>query len=288
MVVGVFLLISAVLKLLSLEPFELYVYSFDWFSMAVSCYVSRLILTCEFLLGMMLISGVKMRWAVIGAFALLFFFSAFLFYLILTGNDGNCHCLGSHFELKPLPSLGKNVVMMGLLSLAWKSSDWLKKYTKVLLPVYLLLSLILSWVLLAPYGFGPEKQVKFSAEKYEELVEIHPDLKSEGKQVVALFSIHCKNCKSAMRKLEVALRRHHFPHDQVRWFVIGQKEYFDDFVKETEVTLCRYEFIHPKLLLGVTEGATPLILLIENGEVRGRLSNGNFKEELIDDFCQSK
>lgn len=284
-VIGIAFIVSAVLKFISLESFELYIYGFDWLNMALSSYAARAILAAEMLIGLSLVSGVKARWAVRAALFVLFFFSLFLLYLIVTGNDGNCHCFGEHFELKPLPSLGKNLVMMLLLGGAWRAKEWFGKIMKYILPVMVLWAVVFAFVLKAPYGFGRTKVAKFSPEKYAALVEEHTDLNQSGKQVVALFSTHCKHCKMAMRKLEISLRRSAFPKDRIQWFVLGNEASLSEFLDETGVEPRRYEILDARTLLGVTDGAIPLILLVEDGVVKERMSNATFDEGAIRDFC---
>ncbi len=286
--VGAAFVASAILKFISLDAFELYIYGFDWFGMGVSSYLARLILTMEILLGLSLISGVKARLAVRGAMAALVGFSLFLLYLIATGNDGNCHCFGEQFELKPLPSLLKNLVLMALLGVAWHAKDWFRKAEKYILPLFVVGALLFSLVLKAPYGYGKDKPVKFSPDKYAELVERHSDLRQPGKQVVAFFSTHCKHCKSAMRKLEIALRRQHFPQDRIQWFVIGQEDSFQAFLDETGVTPCRHELMEGRQVLPITDGSVPLILLVEDGVVVNKLSNATFNEGAIREFSGVK
>lgn len=287
-IVGAAFVASAILKFLSLEAFELYIYGFDWFGMALSCYAARMILAAEMFMGLSLLSGVKAKFSVRAAMATLVVFSLFLLYLIITGNEGNCHCFGEQFELKPLPSLGKNVVLMALLFLAWRSGDWLKRVEKYLLPVLVIASLVFALFLKLPYGLGKEREVRFIPEKYAEMVESHPVLQRKGKQVVAFFSTSCKHCKSAMRKLEIALRHHDFPKERIQWFVLGSADSYHQFLEETGVEECPNELMNFKDIFAVTDGSFPLILLVKDGEVVGKLSNATFKEELIDEFCEAK
>ncbi len=287
-VVGIAFIVSAVLKFISIESFELYIYGFDWLNMALSSCAARFILAAEMLIGLSLVSGIKARWAVRAALLALLFFSLFLLYLIITGNEGNCHCFGDQFELKPLPSLGKNLVMMLLLVCAWRAKEWFGDKMKCILPVMVLWAVVFALVLKAPYGFGRTKVVKFSPEKYAALVENHSDLSQSGKQVVALFSTHCKHCKMAMRKLDISLRQCAFPKDRIQWFVLGDEASLADFLEETGVESRRYEILDARTLLGVTEGLIPLILLVEDGAVRDKMSNATFSEGVIRDFCGVK
>ncbi|MCQ2225773.1 MAG: hypothetical protein MJZ14_08655 [Paludibacteraceae bacterium] len=286
-VVGAAFVASAILKLLSLEAFELYVYGFEWFGLAISSHIARLILAMEMFTGLSLVLGVKTKWANGVAFSMLSLFSLFLLYLIFIGSDGNCHCFGEQFELNPLPSLGKNILMIAMLAVAWPAKDWLPKFSKYILPALFLWSVVFGFVLKLPYGFGTEKVVKFAPAKYEAFVGEHPALNRPGKQVVAFFSTYCKHCKAAMKRLQVALHRNDFPSDQVSWFVMGTDVSYQKFMEETSLEERSHELLPGKILFGVTDGSVPLILLVEDGEVKGKLSNATFKEELINDFCAS-
>ena len=55
-IIGVVFIISSVSKLVSMEAFEMYVYSFGLFPLALNAYVARLVLVLEMILGAALIS----------------------------------------------------------------------------------------------------------------------------------------------------------------------------------------------------------------------------------------
>lgn len=88
-----------------------------------------------------------------------------------------------------------------------------------------------------------------------------------------------------MRKLEISLRRSAFPKDRIQWFVLGNEASLSEFLDETGVEPRRYEILDARTLLGVTDGAIPLILLVEDGVVKERMSNATFDEGAIRDFC---
>ena len=59
--IGLFFIVSAVLKLLSLDSFELYIYSFNIVNFVWSGLVARAIIACEILVGVLLIAKVRYK-----------------------------------------------------------------------------------------------------------------------------------------------------------------------------------------------------------------------------------
>ena len=115
--VGSVFIIAAILKLISIDEFEIYIYSFDIFSFLLTTFVSRFIIIGEFVLGLFLILKInyKTTWRL--AFISLILFTLFLVYVAIFRNDDNCHCFGELVELSPLESIVKNLILIVLLLL---------------------------------------------------------------------------------------------------------------------------------------------------------------------------
>ena len=106
--IGVFFIVSAVLKLLGLEHFELYIYSFKLFNLTLSGLIARAIIASEILVGILLIIKVRYREAWWFTLLMLIGFSLLLIYVILFRDDSNCHCMGELVEIKP--SLSRSIL----------------------------------------------------------------------------------------------------------------------------------------------------------------------------------
>ena len=119
---GVFI-IAAILKLISIDEFEIYIYSFNIFSFLLTTFVSRIIIIGEFILGLFLILKInyKFTWRI--SLLTLTLFTLFLTYTAIFRQDSNCHCFGELIELSPLESIIKNVILILLLLLSQKSKD---------------------------------------------------------------------------------------------------------------------------------------------------------------------
>ena len=119
--IGSVFIIAAILKLISIDEFEIYIYSFDIFGFLLTTFVSRIIIIGEFILGLFLILKVnyKLTWRL--TFISLILFTLFLIYVAIFRQDTNCHCFGELVELSPLESIIKNLVMMALLILGQRT-----------------------------------------------------------------------------------------------------------------------------------------------------------------------
>lgn len=283
MALGVVFMVSAYLKYKSVDSFELYIYGFDWFSLAVSSQLARLLLFTEMFLGTCLVAGIYAKWATRASAFLLSFFSVFLLYLAAIGDDGNCHCFGDVFELNPLESLAKNLVLGVLLFFAWNRRDWTVRRKYIFLVAALLGSLFFAFVLKAPYGYSP-KENTFSSVGFAHLADSFPVIKNEDKMVLAFVSTGCKHCKMAVRKLDLTLR--HLDHDKFKehWFVLGTETSFKLFLEDTKVQPAPYAFLSGRKLLSLTQGKIPVIMLVRRGEVVRVMSNATYNEHDIVEF----
>ena len=122
-VIGSVFIIAAIFKLMSIDEFEIYIYSFDIFSFLLTTFVSRIIIIGEFILGLFLILKInyKLTWRL--TFISLILFTLFLVYVAIFRQDANCHCFGELVELSPLESIIKNLVMIALLILGQRTTD---------------------------------------------------------------------------------------------------------------------------------------------------------------------
>ena len=106
---GALFVVTAVLKLLSIDNFEIYIYSFGLFSYTWTTFFSRLLIFIELLIGISLILKIcfkKIWWLTMLMMA---GFTLFLVYAAIFRNDSNCHCFGDLIELNPTQSIFKNI-----------------------------------------------------------------------------------------------------------------------------------------------------------------------------------
>ena len=93
--IGGMFIIAAILKLISIDEFEIYIYSFNVFSFLVTTFVSRLLIAGEFILGLFLILKINYKFTWRATLIMLMLFTLFLIHVAIFRNDDNCHCFGA-------------------------------------------------------------------------------------------------------------------------------------------------------------------------------------------------
>ncbi|MBQ6956108.1 MAG: hypothetical protein IJP80_05790 [Bacteroidales bacterium] len=123
---GAVFIISALSKLVTVDSFEMYVYSFGLFPMVPCFYLTRLLIGAELLLGVSLISHRNHRFTTITSLLFLLFFIVFLVYAQMIGRTDSCHCFGDLLPFNPVQSMLKNAVMILLLLFVYKygAHEW--------------------------------------------------------------------------------------------------------------------------------------------------------------------
>jgi thiol-disulfide isomerase/thioredoxin len=128
--VGVMFLISAVAKFVTIDAFEMYVYSFGIFPLTVSFYIARFVLAFELVLGASLISHRHHRFTLVMSLMFLICFVLFLAYAHLVGRTDNCHCFGDLMPFSPVQSIMKNAALILVLLFVYKETpqEWYPRW----------------------------------------------------------------------------------------------------------------------------------------------------------------
>lgn len=124
---GTIFILSAIFKLISIDTFELYIFSLKWFSFNVAAVLARLVISVELLLGILLITNIKYNIVWRTTVTLLTLFSLFF----LSGYKRWKRKLPLFWRNAPLVATGisyKNIIMLGLLFLIRKEHSYQLKY----------------------------------------------------------------------------------------------------------------------------------------------------------------
>lgn len=145
MLLGAMFIISAVSKFVTVDAFEMYVYSFGLMGLGLCCIVARLVIGAELLLGVALISNRHHRFTVIASLLFLLCFVIFLSYSHFIGRTDSCHCFGDLLPFDPVQSMLKNAVLVVLLlcTLKWGGEEWTPRWWQVVIIYLVLAALVL-------------------------------------------------------------------------------------------------------------------------------------------------
>ena len=235
---GLVFIVSAVLKLIGMDSFEIYIYSYHFFSLNASFIVARLAIILELVLGIGLVSHAlhKLYWW--GSMAMLGGYTLLLIYALTLGRTDSCHCFGDFLQLDPKQSLIKNGILMLLFLLIYRMESWKTPFRWLILFLTVMISTIAVFLISPPDNLtsnsDPEQNLQI--ELFNEMLDDAPlDSLSlrEGKQVICFFSTSCDYCQMAARKLSLMQQFYGFPKENITYLFMGNEESIAKFYEES-------------------------------------------------------
>lgn len=284
LLLGVFFIGTAVLKLLSIDNFEVYIYSFGLFSYTWTTFFSRLLIFIELMIGISLILKIYFKQIWWLTMLMMVGFTLFLVYAAIFRNDSNCHCFGDLIELNPTQSIFKNIFTIALLLFIRKerSYDYKPLLKKWLVAITLLLSLAIPFILVPMdviYNkIYSEKENVNTVAFYESLGDsTFVDLQ-QGRYLINYALAGCKYCRLGAEKVTMMIDRHGISHDKLKFIIGGSDEAIAKFVEATGTSDYQHWKIPAPEFMAITYGKFPLFVFIEDGKV---VKAGDFR--ILDD-----
>ncbi len=318
---GLFFCVSAVLKLVSVDDFELYIFSFGFAAFDLCSLAARAVIIGELILGLGLISGWWHNFVNSVTALLLVGFSGFLIWRMAVGDEGSCHCFGNLVEMNPAQSLVKNAVALAALALAWsrpgelfaarhddtsddsvpeagepsrtraeRFSKWIYLHRGVVAAVISTVA-ALTILIINP----PDCWFRWTRSESNELnvTEFKPYADSTGvsagRKIVCFYSINCEHCRHCAAKMAGIIRRNNIPEESV--FCFFMQEYVDMsgpvslfFEKYGEDLQLPYHWIYPLRFIPLTNGSMPLVCLFDDGALIKEYDRLTIDEAAISEF----
>lgn len=295
LLLGLMLVTAAVLKLLSIDNFEIYIYSFGIFSFTLTTVFSRLLIAAEILLGFCLIFKIyykKVWWL---STLMMAGFTLFLVYVMIFRNDDNCNCFGELIKLNPSESIYKNIVSILLLLAIRKEKNavYKPKFRKWLAGISIAVTVILPFVVFpmdSVYNKIVSKDNNINTMAFENSLHdsinivkldfIHENdtiiIKrdslarldiSDDKYIISYVSAGCRFCKMGSEKLMMIFNRNNISERHLKFLIWGYDEDIIEFMKGTGTEDCEFWFISPYMSLDITFGRFPVYVFTDNGTI---------------------
>lgn len=287
---GLVFILSAVLKIFDMDKFEIYIYSYHFFSLNFSFLVARAAIIAELVFGIGLVSNTlhKLYWW--GSMAMLAGYTLLLIYALVIGRTDSCHCFGDFLQFDPKQSIVKNVVLALLFLLVYKAKEWKTPFRWLILCLAVMASTIGVFVASPPDNFTPsyDPEHNLQAEYFEAALNETPLTElnlTQGKQVLCFFSTGCDYCQMAAHKLSLMQQFYGFPAENITYVFMGSEEGIEKFYQLSESERYR-NVLYPDVvqLLKAVNGNFPVIVLLENGEVVREYGFRNMREDEIRAF----
>ena len=291
--IGAFFITTAILKLLSLDSFEIYIYSFNIFSFNLCAIIARLVIAAELLVGAFLIAKIlyKPTWCL--TLLMLVGFTFFLVYVAIFRQDSNCHCMGDLVELNPAYSIIKNLITIVLLFFIRKEEDYQFKGKKAVGIVLAVLALGVPFILFptdATYNLFKKSDNNVNEKSFEQFMQdsVAQSLNiQEGNYVLGYLASGCKYCKLSAKKINTMVENNQLDTNKVVFIIWGGDESIQKFKEETDATHFRYAKISPIEAIQLVSGQFPTYVLVKDGkpveamDIRG-LNDNKIRSFLIE------
>lgn len=263
-------MLSAVAKLSSMEGFELYIFSFGFAGFDICSIAARLIVIGEFMIGLLLSLNVYPRAVKLLTALSLISFSFFLIWRALLGDTESCHCMGDLVEMNPFQSLLKNLILLLLLIYAWKHHGRVIRHQSIAAVAGASLSAAAVFMVSPPdfYYRSRTESHDLSADAFAPVADSLG--LSKGKRAVCFYSASCEHCMHCASKMAGIIRRNEIPADSI-YVIFMQTHVNQDSVSVSfysehgEGLALPYSYLHPYEFLPLTDGAMPIVVLLEDG-----------------------
>lgn len=272
---GAVFIVSAVAKFIDIDPFELYVFSYGFFSLNVADVLVRLCIAAELILGIFIILGWYRRLVKTLTLLMLVFFTLFLCYAALRGRMESCQCFGQLVDFNPIQSIVKNAILILLVLIAYRNSSLittnssLKKLllsagiVAVVTAAIFIISVPDSWMFRESRSSYNQQTLAESISQQGVLASRHLD---QGHHLVAFVTPGCPFCQMSRQKIGSIADRHDIDTTLI------------DYVEPVDVG--------DSIFMRITYGQRPLVVLLDDGEVVATYHYRNISERQIADFLR--
>lgn len=290
--VGLLFLLSAYAKVDSLDAYEILMHRLISLHFDVVSILGRLLIGFEALIGLAFI----FRWY-LKAFwraGLVFLLASLAVWavLIFQGDDSD-YTFISFRHLGAIVFLAKNALLVALLLAVRHLPSVHFRYQAAVLGVLGLFVFSLPFILSPPDMFLQEHyqaKVQYDQVAIDSLFITNdlPDSLAHGKVVIGFLSPHCRFCKMSTTRVSVMINRAEEinKEDVFYAFWAEDEQEITGFYHQQYSLEFKHAIIPPKGFLKATTGSMPLFVLLEDGQVKGKMNYRTLNEGVVADFLK--
>ena len=291
--VGLVFITSAILKYISIDVFDLYVYEHNLFSVPVTETLTRLLVMAETVLGVMLIFNLYARPVYYTVWFVLMFFNIYLLALpvFFNVNITNCHCFGETIALTRTQSIIKNgILMLCFLFVSprfYARTKWEMHLTTVLCAAIFVTVTVVN----APdyiYTAIHREKIQIDDSMFETALFNSGKQKefTERKQIICMYTVFCKYCRRSAFKLHLMMKNNNLYDDNVKaifWSDTPENSIHEVFSEQNLLTP-QYITLSVDTFLIITNGRMPVFLFVDDGTIVHKANYVTLNEREVVDF----
>tara|TARA_B100000900_G_scaffold385570_1_gene375321 strand:+ start:1233 stop:2102 length:870 start_codon:yes stop_codon:yes gene_type:complete len=239
-------------------------------------HMARFFIGLEFALGILMFLPFYVKQLMQITFLLLGGFTVHLIYLWLIGDTENCGCFGEMISMTPEQSILKNMVMLAVALLVYKTAQTI--HLAKIIPLGFTGATILSMWLFLPMpnheNFPFENFTQFESKGRVDL--------TSGQKLIAIFNLDCEHCQEAAVELgELERQYEEFPELYVLFYQEGST-IVEDFESITRSSF-PYTFIDVNTFFDLIGDSPPRIYYLKKGSV-AEIWDADFSQKIVKTF----
>ncbi|MFN5459705.1 MAG: MauE/DoxX family redox-associated membrane protein [Bacteroidota bacterium] len=279
---GLIFIYSGYTKLHPIEPFEFTFVDLGIGGWQTAPFLARFLIGLEFLIGILMISGVRVRQTALITIGTLLMFSVYLiFILIKEGNNGNCGCFGNAIVMTPVQALIKNVFLLVISFMLFKFYEGFdyRRFGVWLILLFSVASLSMPHVLnyvdfdySASYLVPKENFFKLELDSlYKDAkLNVPPKNLKNGKHVLAFMSMSCPHCRIAAKKMRIMKEKN--PGLPIYFILNGDNDKIKPFFDDTKARNIKFCILNGKNFVYLAGLNMPTIYLLNNSVVENKVN----------------
>ncbi|MFN5183484.1 MAG: MauE/DoxX family redox-associated membrane protein [Bacteroidota bacterium] len=279
---GLIFIYSGYTKLHPIEPFEFTFVDLGIGGWQTAPFLARCLIGLEFLIGILMISGVRVKQTALITIGTLLMFSVYLiFILIKEGNNGNCGCFGNAIVMTPVQALIKNVFLLVISFMLFKFYEGFdyRRFGVWLILLFSVASLSMPHVLnyvdfdySASYLVPKENFFKLELDSlYKDAkLNVPPKNLKNGKHVLAFMSMSCPHCRIAAKKMRIMKEKN--PGLPIYFILNGDNDKIKPFFDDTKARNIKFCILNGKNFVYLAGLNMPTIYLLNNSVVENKVN----------------
>lgn len=286
-ILGIVFIASGITKLLSIDDFQVFIYSLNIVNLNLSLALTRIIITIEISIGLLYLVRIYQKPVSYATLALMIIFTAFAFYLEISNSSDDCHCFGTIIQFSNTATILKNIIIIMLVVYSLKHGKQKKfKHDLLIVACSLFIGFGSTIVVRPPdLTFATKNRTDeyYHKPDFEKFIEANK--LNDQKLIICFFSYKCKYCQLAAKKISIISEKANNTNNVLYVFWKTDNDTVD-FFKETRTHIFNSINMNVIEFLKLTNGTMPLVVLYNNGVVEHAYRYKDMDESRIIRFLQ--